>query len=118
MQVAITLCKSPFFTSHSSSFKNTIYIITCNKKECRNIQYIGESDKKLKQHFAQHLACVRLTNEDQKPTATEEHFNLPGHSINNMKVSILEKVNQDSIAYRKIRESFYITKFETKQWSQ
>ena len=94
--------------------KNIIYVITCNKKECKNIQYIGESGKKLKQRFAQHLACVRSTNEDQKPTATGEHFNMPGHSINNMKVSILEKVTQDSIAYRKIRESFYINKFETK----
>ena len=58
--------------------------------------------------FAQHLASVRLTNENQKPTATGEHFYLSGHSINNMKVSILEKVTQDSIAYIKVHESFYI----------
>ena len=75
---------------------------------------ISISLKKLKQRFNQHLAYVRSTNENQKPTATGEHFNLPGHSIDNMKVSILEKVSQDSITYRKIRESFYINKFETK----
>jgi len=94
--------------------QNVVYIITCNRKECKYIQYIGETSKKLKQRFNQHLAYVRSTNENQKPTATGEHFNLPGHSIDNMKVSILEKVSQDSITYRKIRESFYINKFETK----
>jgi len=94
--------------------QNVVYIITCNRKECKYIQYIGETGKKLKQRFNQHLAYVRSTNENQKPTATGEHFNLPGHSIDNMKVSILEKVSQDSITYRKIRESFYINKFETK----
>ena len=47
-------------------------------------------------------------------TSTGEHFNLPNHSIANMNVSIVEKCCNDSKMYRKIRESFFINKFETK----
>ena len=42
------------------------------------------------------------------------HFNLPGHSISNMKICIVEKCSQSSDLYRKQREEYFITKFNTK----
>ena len=94
--------------------ENVVYVITCNKRECKYVQYVGETGKKLKDRFSQHLGHVISTNANQNQTTTGEHFNLPGHNISNMKISIIEKCIQDSAIYRKVRESFFINKFETK----
>ena len=45
--------------------------------------------------------------------ATGHHFNLPGHSINNVTVTIIEKVKKNDTQYRKEREKFHIRKFNT-----
>ena len=52
-----------------------------------------------------------VTDHDKYPTG--KHFNLPGHSMTNMKLSVLEKCKLDSSNYRKIREAEYINKFDT-----
>ena len=39
-------------------------------------------------------------------TATGAHFNLPGHSVANMKCSVIEQVKKQSDIYRKEREDF------------
>lgn len=101
-------------TPVSCSTKNLVYVITCDKKECKHKQYIGETGKQLKERFKQHLDCVRSQNENLNKTAVAEHFNLPGHSVANMKVSVIENCKQESTMYRKCRESFFINKFETK----
>ena len=49
----------------------------------------------------------------QREKATGMHFNLPGHSVTNMKVSIIEQVKYNSDLYRKEREDFYIRRFNT-----
>ena len=45
--------------------------------------------------------------------ATGEHFNLPGHNISNMKVTIVERVKKNDDQYRKEREKYFINKFNT-----
>lgn len=90
---------------------NVVYVITCNKKECKYVQYIGETERKLKDRILEHLYYVRSGNSS---TTVGEHFNLPGHSIANMKTCIIEKCLQNSRMYRSIRESFFINKFQTK----
>ena len=102
-------------TPANCTTKNLVYAITCDRQGCRNNQYIGETMKQLKERFSQHLSAVRSTNENIKQTAVGEHFNLPGHSTANMKVTVLEKCRQNSSLYRKARESFFINKFETKR---
>ena len=47
---------------------------------------------------------VRNSKLDQ---ATGKLFNLPGHSMSNMKVTILEKIHSKDLQMRKTRESFY-----------
>jgi len=44
---------------------------------------------------------------------TGEHFNMPGHELANLKITILEKMKTNNIIYRKERESYLIRKFNT-----
>ena len=45
--------------------------------------------------------------------ATGAHFNLPGHSLANLTITILEQVKYQDKEYRKERESYFIRKFNT-----
>ena len=88
---------------------NAIYCISC--KKCQTQQYIGECERSLQARFADHRGYV--TNKHLNK-ATGVHFNLPGHSIADMEVTILEKVLNKDSNFRKIRETFFIEKFNTK----
>ena len=46
--------------------------------------------------------------------ATGEHFNLKGHKVSDMRVSILEKIFSSDAAVRKEREKYFIMKMNTK----
>ena len=52
-------------------------------------------------------------NQQIVSVTTGDHFNLPGHSLANLKVSILEAVKKKYILYRKERETYFINKFNT-----
>ena len=87
---------------------NVVYLITCEK--CKE-QYVGETDRKLKDRFAEHQGYVRnkITSK-----ATGSHFNLPGHRLSDMRIRIIEKIHNKDPLYRKKRESMFINKFNTK----
>ena len=44
--------------------------------------------------------------------ATGAHFNLPGHSLADLKITILEQVKKTDIDYRKEREHYFINMFD------
>ena len=44
---------------------------------------------------------------------TGHHFNLPGHSLADFKVLIIEKVKKKDTLYRQEREHYLIKKFDT-----
>ena len=44
---------------------------------------------------------------------TGDHFNLPGHSLVNMKFTILEQVKKEDESYRKQCEKYFFNKFNT-----
>ena len=88
---------------------NVIYMIQCQKDYCK-MKYIGETKRMLKYRMADHRGYV--SNEDTtKPTGA--HFNSPGHSLKDMKVTIIEKVKKEDDMYRKVREKYHIEKFNT-----
>ena len=91
--------------------KNVIYCIYCDKPSCKKIQYIGETARSFEARFREHLGYVRNNNQNQ-PTGA--HFNLPGHSISDMRATIIEQCKEDSPTYRKLRESYLINKFNTR----
>ena len=64
----------------------------------------------MKFHLADHRSYI--TNKVESK-ATGAHFNLPGHSLANLKVTILEQIKVNDEAYRKERETYFINKFNT-----
>ena len=88
--------------------QNILYCITC--KKC-SLQYIGESERSLKERFSEHKSYV-VNN--MKSKATGEHFNMKGHRVSDMRVSILEKIFSTDPAIRKEREKFFINKMNSK----
>ena len=87
-------------------------MISCEKDSCHQKlnskqRYIGETERSLKDRICEHLGYIRNKNKSQ---ATGYHFNLPGHSQDDFKVTILEKVMKTDPLYRKERESFLIRK--------
>ena len=87
---------------------NVIYLITCQKCDA---QYVGETDRKLKDRFAEHQGYVRNKILSK---ATGQHFNESGHRLRDMKVRILEQIQNKDPLFRKTREKMFINKFNTK----
>ena len=73
------------------------------------MKYVGETKQILKFRLAEHRGYVNSYDD----TATGEHFKLPGHSLAEMTVTILEKVRSSDDLYRKEREKYFIRKFNT-----
>ena len=90
--------------------KNLIYMIQCNR--C-NLQYIGETKRRLKDRFNEHRRTIDNPNTKSKPTTAAEHFLSSNHTANDMQLIPIEKIfpNRDSI--RKAREAFLIQKGRT-----
>ena len=75
------------------------------------MQYIGESERSIQERFSEHKNYVAS---NQVSKATGAHFNLPGHSMSEMRVVILEKVHSIDPLIRKEREELFIRNFNTK----
>ena len=88
---------------------NIVYMIQCNIDKCKQ-QYIGQSERKLKERISEHIGYI---NNRLLTKATGYHFNLPGHSVSNMEVTILERVKKAEASYRREREKYLIRKFNT-----
>ena len=101
--------KTDIQSSVDSQISILVYCINCDR--CCE-QYIGETSKTLAQRFSQHSGYVR---NKELTKATGAHFNLPGHTIADMKITIVEKISSDDPQMRKLRESYIIQKFGT-QW--
>ena len=82
-------------------------MIICQK--C-NSKYIGETGRMLKARLSDHRGYI---NNQVVSVTTGDHFNLPGHSLANMKITLLEKVKVNNDLYRKERETYLINKFNT-----
>ena len=95
-------------TNITCQTSNVIYLITCLK--CL-MQYVGETDRRLKDRFLEHQGYVRNQKLDK---ATGQHFNLPGHRLSDMHITALEHVHHKDETYRKIREKHYIKLANTK----
>ena len=87
--------------------RNLIYCATCEK--CSQ-QYIGQTDRTLQERIQEHLGYIR---NEKLNKATGEHFNLDGHFIHDMRISVIEKLHKTDRATREIRESMYIQSFHS-----
>ena len=64
----------------------------------------------LKTHLAEHCGYVRNPRED---TATGFHFNSPGHSLSDLRITAIEQSKKKNPLYRKQRETYHINRFNT-----
>ena len=70
---------------------NVIYMVQCNR--C-NLQYIGETKRRLKDRFNEHRRAVDKTSIKSKPTTVSEHFiSHSNHSHTDMQLIPLEKIH-------------------------
>ena len=93
-------------------------MIQCTK--CR-IQYIRETKHRLCNRFGEHRRAVEkaITQRDiDEPTTVSDHFTLPGHSLNNLELILLEVIDSNRDAIRKAREAFLIYKGKTLEPSE
>ena len=67
---------------------------------------MGETERKLKDRISEHIGYINTKKLDQ---ATGYHFNLPGHGLNNMKVTVLGQVLRLDPEYRIEREIYPIS---------
>jgi hypothetical protein len=81
---------------------NICYAISCGVARCTQ-QYIGQTSKSLRDRFQQHCGYV-----DRNRTGT--HFNLPGNSKSDMKVTVIEKIHTKEVWAREEIESLHIRK--------
>ena len=65
----------------------------------------------LKDRFLEHKGYANTNNQTK---ATGIHFSQKGHSVSNMKITVLEKVFNSNPQFRKQRKKMYIQKFNTK----
>ena len=64
----------------------------------------------MKDRIGEHKGYVR-NKKLKEPTG--KHFNQHGHSITDLKVTILEQIKKKDTLYRKERESYFIRKLNT-----
>ena len=56
-------------------------------------------------------ACTNVTRREEVEKATGGHYNLPGHKLSDMSISVLESVKEKNTYYRECRESYHIENF-------
>lgn len=86
---------------------NLVYIIECNR--CGN-QYVGETGNALHVRLNGHRSDIKAKIVE-KPVA--QHFNQPGHSMNDLTIMCIEKIRKDDPHLRRRRESYWIHTLET-----
>ena len=73
-------------------------------------KYIGQTGRIIKFRIADHRSYI---SNQVIARATGAHFNLPGHSLADMRYTIIEQVRYNNEAYRRERETYHINKFNT-----
>ena len=80
--------------------------------ECKKCgkRYIGETGRLVKARLSDHRGYI---SNQVIGVATGDHFNLPGHSLADLSITILERVKKNDENYRKEREKYFINKLNT-----
>ena len=89
---------------------NLTYMIECQK--CKK-QYIGETKRTLRERFTEHRQATNNPSHANATAAVPTHFNLPDHSIKDMKLIPLELQPTNNASRRKAREAYFIDKGQT-----
>ena len=86
--------------------KDVIYLLKCDK--CFFWPYVGESMRSFCERLAEHRYSI-INNVDN---TVGRHFNLPGHSVANLRAIPIEKIS-GSHGVRKARERVWINRYDS-----
>ena len=84
-----------------------IHCLRCNK------QYIGETKRRLKDRFDEHLRPVNRPTPPSRPTAVSDHFLSDNHSPNEIELVPLELMHSSREALRNALETYFIEMGQT-----
>ena len=87
--------------------RNVIYGIICTR--CKTTEYVGETERQLRERMTEHLRDVRLRRD--KPINV--HFNQGEHSQLDMGFVVLEKLYNAERTERQLREGLWIKELPT-----
>ena len=90
----------------SCKTKGVIYLTSCSK--CKK-QYVGQTSIRLQDRFREHLLDIK----NNKDTVSGANYNLPGHSMANISVLIIEKVIPNIPHMPLEREKIWIQRLNT-----
>jgi len=85
---------------------NIIYLATCRR--CK-IQYVGETERRLKDRLNAHRSNINT----KRQTAIGIHFNNHAHTIKDLLIMPIEMVGNEDKLYRQTREKFWIKTLKT-----
>ena len=92
-----------FFTCNTQGI---VYLISCTK--C-NMQYVGQTGRKLVDRIKEHIYYI-----GKKKEATGTHFSTNNHNNSDFRVQVIEKVIPNAPQMRLDREDFWIRTLNTK----
>ena len=90
-----------------------IYLEEPRTRNRCNLQYIGETKRRLKDRFNEHRRAVDKTNIKCKPTVSEHFLSHSNHSHADMQLIPLEKIHSSQDSGLKARELHLIDKAMT-----
>ena len=82
-----------------------VFLIQCDKENCKLKKYVWESEKTTKERISEYRGSI-FRKETRH--ATGHHFNQPGHSLTNIKLTVIEIVKKTDSLYRKEHETYHI----------
>ena len=102
-----TACSSMYETVSTVNCKdrNLVYGLVCQR--CNVTVYVGETGRTLKERMVEHLRDIRM--QADKPIL--RHFNR--HDVSDVRVVVLQKVQDGGRTYRQLIEDIWIRKLGT-----
>ena len=88
--------------------KGVVYLTECLK--C-GIQYVGQTIRKFKDRIREHIGDIK----NNRDTANGRHYNSKGHSVDDFRALIIERVIPNDGAWLLEREEMWIKRLETKK---
>ena len=92
-----------------------IYYWKCTYSECQDkpcVEYVGMTKRSFLERYYNHISYIRQKKLNEP---AGKHFNLKGHGLQHMKGLLIENVRSNDPLILKIREEFYIDRFDTFQ---
>ena len=105
----------PIKSNLACETKNLIYMIQRNRW---NLQYMGETKRRLKDRFNEHRRTTDNPNSISKPTTVAEHFlSTPNNTANDMQLIPIENFFSQARLTQLVRPGSHFNLKRQKNWS-